>query len=221
MATKLEGGKIEFVEFHPPDLTDGDYTLTVTQTIEAKEQISKKQNIDEKFPAATFRFSILGPRFTLDPQVITSVFPPAGSLGDYSNALPHIVFNRSTLPWERTAIKKDDPNKPKEEETRVPWLALLLLEENELASPPPAEEKVKENVKTFTVAELRAPTTGKTNWPGISPESGQHDGDRLSVIDVPWSCLKQITPTGDDLRFLSTSAKLRNRPGNPVKMSRP
>jgi hypothetical protein len=215
MATKPEDGKIVFVEFHPPDLADGDYTLTVTQTIEAQEQISNKQNFSEKFPAATFRFSILGPRFTLDPQVITSVFPPAGSLGDYSNALPHIVFNRSTLPWERTAIKKDDPNKPKEEETRVSWLALLLLEENELAAPQPAPETAKENVKTFTVGELRASTTGKINWPGISPESGQHDGDRLSVIDVPWSCLKQITPTGDDLRFLTHVRKTEESTGKP------
>ena len=215
MATKPQGGKIEFVEFHTPGLADGDYTLTVTQTIKAIEQISKNQNIDEKFPAATFRFSILGPRFNLDPQVITSVFPPAGSLGDYSNALPHIVFNRSTLPWERTAIKKDDPGKPKEEETRVSWLALLLFEEKELASPPPAPETAKESVKTFTVSELRDPTAGKINWPGISPESGQHDGDRLSVIEVPWSCLKQIIPTGDDLRFLTHVRKTQESTGKP------
>jgi hypothetical protein len=217
MTTKAEGGKIEFVEFHPPDLADGDYTLTVTQAITAKQQISDKQNFSEKFPAATFRFSILGPRFTLDPQVITSVFPPTGSLGDYSNALPHIVLNRSTLPWERTAvsIKKDDSDELKKKKIGVSWLVLLLFEEGELASPPSAQETSKETLKTFTVGELTAPTTGKVNWPGISPESGQHDGDRLSVIDVPWSCLKQIVPTGDDLRFLTHVRKTQESTGKP------
>lgn len=39
MATQTEGGKIEFVEYHQPDLADGDYTLTVAQRIEAKQQI--------------------------------------------------------------------------------------------------------------------------------------------------------------------------------------
>src|SRR5260370_27219300 len=100
MTTEVQGSKIEFVEYHPPDLADGDYTLTVTQRIEAKQQISDKQNFDETLPKATLRFSVLGPRFSLDPQLITSVFPPAGSLRDHSNVLPHIVFNRSTLPWE-------------------------------------------------------------------------------------------------------------------------
>lgn len=39
MAMQTEGGKIEFVEYHQPDLADGDYTLTVAQRIEAKQQI--------------------------------------------------------------------------------------------------------------------------------------------------------------------------------------
>jgi hypothetical protein len=33
-------------------------------------------------------------------------FPPDGSLGEHSNVLPHIILNRSTLPWERPAIFK-------------------------------------------------------------------------------------------------------------------
>jgi hypothetical protein len=210
MKTKAESGKMEFVEYHPPDLADGDYTLTVRQRIEAKQQISDKQsdkqNFSENFPDATLRFSVLGPRFTLDPQVVTSVFPPPGSVGDHSNVLPHIVFNRSTLPWERTAIKKDDSDKLKEEKKKVSWLVLLLFEEGELA---------KENLKTFSVGELRDPATGKINWPGISLEKGQHDTDRLSVIDVPWIRFEQMIPTGDDLRFLTHVRKTQESTGKP------
>ena len=199
MATQTEGGKIEFVEYHQPDLADGDYTLTVAQRIEAKQQISDKQNFSDAFPEATLQFSVLGPRFSLDPQVVDSVFPPAGSLGDHSNVLPHVVLNRSTLPWERTAvsIKKEDSEKLKKEKKRLSWLVLLLFEEGELLPVPAAQEKSEQSLKTFSLGDLRNPTTGKIKWPGISQESGQHNDDHLLVIDVPWSLLKQIMPAGD------------------------
>jgi hypothetical protein len=137
-----EGGKIEFIEYHQPDLDEGDYTLTVTQSIEGEQQIWDKQNqiwhkrdISEKFEA-TLRFSVLGPRFTLDPQVVTSVFPPPGSVGDHSNVLPHIILNRSTLPWERSAIRTK----------KIPWLVLLLFEEGEL---PPLRARRKSQRRRF------------------------------------------------------------------------
>ena len=187
------------------------------QSIKAEKQILADQNFSETFPDATFRFSVLGPRFSLDPQVVTSVFPPPGSVGDHSNVLPHIILNRSTLPWERKAIpiEKDDADKLKQEKQRIPWLILLLFEEGELASPEGAQEKPKETLKTFSVGELKASTTGTINWPGITAERGQHDSDPLSVIDVPWSLLKEIIPTGDDLRFLSHVRKTQEGTGKP------
>src|SRR6516165_8341890 len=145
MATEVQGGKIQFVGYHLPDLADGDYTLTVTQGVEAKQQISGKQDFSEEFQKATLRFSVLGPRLNLDPQLVNSVFPPPGSVGDHSNVLPHIVLNRSTLPWERTAfsINKDVFDKLEEAKKKLleeakkklSWLVLLLFEEGEFASP--------------------------------------------------------------------------------------
>ena len=216
MTTEAEGGKIEFVQYHLPDLTEGDYTLTITQRIEAKQQLSNKQDFSEEFPA-TLLFSVLGPRFTLDPQVVTSVFPPPGSVGDHSNVLPHIILNRSTLPWERSAvsIEKGDSDQVTKEKKKIPWLALLLFEEGELASPQGAPEKSKETLQTFSVGELKNSITGTIKWPGITLESGQHDSDFLSVIDVPWSLLKQIIPTGDDLRFLAHVRKTQESSGKP------
>lgn len=49
-------------------------------------------------------FSVAGERFDLKPKDIHAVFPPAGSLGEHSNVLPHIILNRSTLPWERLPL---------------------------------------------------------------------------------------------------------------------
>jgi len=130
-----EGGKIEFIEYHQPDLAEGDYALTIKQRIEAKQQLSNKQDFSEEF-STTLLFSVLGPRFTLDPQVVSSVFPPPGSVGDHSNVLPHIILNRSTLPWERSAI----PTK------KIPWLVLLLFEDGEL---PPLRAHRKSQRRRF------------------------------------------------------------------------
>src|SRR6476661_6695233 len=97
MGTEVSG-TIEFLENHQTVLPPGDYTLSVTQEISAENIRS-----ENKFNA-TLKFSVLSPRFTLDPQEIQAVFPPAGSLGDHANVLPHIIFNRSTLPWERVVV---------------------------------------------------------------------------------------------------------------------
>src|SRR5271167_4095707 len=115
---------MNFTDRHSPGLTSGDYTITVEQSIES---IEPKGKISQKPFSATRHFSVLGPRYTLDPQEIQEMFPPPGSLGEHSNVLPHIILKRSTLPWERLAKPEDKPEDP-----AVPWLALLLFEEQEI-----------------------------------------------------------------------------------------
>ena len=109
---------ISFLDYHKPVLADGTYTVTVTQTLKTQKST--------KIPVQTFmnsaQFAVQGPHYALDPSEIQTLFPPAGNLGDHANALPHIVFTRSTLPWERDADSR---------EGGLSWLALLLLEEGE------------------------------------------------------------------------------------------
>jgi hypothetical protein len=65
------------------------------------------------------------------------------------------------------------------------------------------------------VSDLKNAKTGEIKWPGISLESGQHENDQLSLIDVPWGCLKQIIPTGEDLRFLTHVRITQESTGKP------
>nr|NIM12078.1 hypothetical protein [Candidatus Aminicenantes bacterium]NIM82051.1 hypothetical protein [Candidatus Aminicenantes bacterium]NIN21449.1 hypothetical protein [Candidatus Aminicenantes bacterium]NIN45261.1 hypothetical protein [Candidatus Aminicenantes bacterium]NIN88078.1 hypothetical protein [Candidatus Aminicenantes bacterium] len=95
--------KIEFIQYHQPALKDGEYQIAVSQTIAVNGRIPK----DTEFGPPVKTFFVAGQRFHLDPQDIHAVFPPDHSLGDHSNVLPHIVLNRSTLPWERMAIPGD------------------------------------------------------------------------------------------------------------------
>lgn len=173
--TTDKGGKVEFITNHKPSIQKGDYLITVKQVINANDITSGNEF------SATLKFSVLGPRFTFDPQEIQAVFPPDGSLGDHANVFPHIILKRSTLPWERLAASSE-PN--------IPWLALLLFDEGELSN------------ETSQHAD-------------VPLEGGQHDDDRPSVIDVPYTLLKDIIPTGKDLQFLTHVRTTQDETGKP------
>ncbi|NUO79046.1 hypothetical protein HUU05_03140, partial [candidate division KSB1 bacterium] len=125
--------QIEFLANQIPALTSGDYTITLRQELRTDASITGDASIalDDSL---TRKFSVYGDRFTLNPQDVHAVFPPAGSLGEHSNVLPHIIFNSSTLPWERGAIPILSTDKPeaRDQKRKSPWLALLLFEAEEL-----------------------------------------------------------------------------------------
>ncbi len=213
MATKT--GKIKFIDFHKPYLKDGDYSISVMQTINAANHALPDLSFSETFPAVSLKFTILGPRYTLDPQLVAAVFPPPGSLGDHSNVLPHIVLNRSTLPWERTAIRVqgNGSGNAQQDKINLPWLALLLFDEHEMAANPDDTAKVK--FSTLALSKLTEPAAGAVHWPGAKLENGQHLDDQVSVIDVPCGLLKKIAPSGTDLPLLAHVRLTEDELGKP------
>jgi hypothetical protein len=201
--------KIEFVPYHRPALADGDYTITATQKVKYTDERIAGKSIDESFPPATLKFSVLGPRFSLDPQVIEAVFPPDGSLGDHSNVLPHVVLKRSTLPWERTPEARHDANP-----AAFPWLALLLFhgkEKPEIRTISVHELKTAVNYPTFVGKNGEPPPDG----PYLLEEFGDQDDDLLAVIDVPKTLLKTIIPTKKELAWLAHVRQTTDACGKP------
>lgn len=184
--------KVQFIQHRQPPLDSGTYTVEVEQKV--------KTEGSNKIPEQTFSkeltFYVDGHRFApLTPDVIYAVFPPAGNLGEYSNALPHIILKRGTLPWERT-IKSTDPD--------LPWLALLLFQESE--KPEPQMIKLKE---------LKA-TSGNTKFPTFIYEPGQNDEDVVTVIDVPKNILEKILPPEKDLTLLASVNQITNENDKPL-----
>ena len=147
-------------------------------------------------------FQVAGERFQLKPQDIHGVFPPNHNLGEHSNVLPHIILNRSTLPWERKA--SDDEN--------TPWLALLVFDQKEVAliATSPKENPTtlaanadKVTTKVVSLSELEAGSDSSPFFPKLTLEKGQKTSDKAKVIDVPKKLLEQIMPTAAELQFLS------------------
>jgi hypothetical protein len=97
---------IRFVESYKPPMQAGTYTLTIEQQVTGPK-------INDTF-THTKKVYVQGERFSLDPLDIASVFPPDRNRGDHFNVLPHIVFSRKTLPWERKignpeSVQNDTP----------------------------------------------------------------------------------------------------------------
>ncbi len=175
MSTSIdaESGTIGFVQFHQPAIPPGTYSIQVTQTVTIQGQ-----NTQPPLFSITRAFTVAGERFAIKPDDVQAVFPPSGSLGDYANVLPHIIFTRSTFPWERQS-----------ETGTTPWLALLLFEDGEKPVP-----------QILTLAAL---TTSSARYPSVTLENGQSSSDPVTVIDLTKSLLQKIMPAANATDLLA------------------
>jgi hypothetical protein len=184
-------GKIEFLQFHQPYLRDGAYTVQFKHSI-SHEKITE-QNV---FQTNSKSFRVIGERFALNPTDVQIVFPPENSSGDHAMVIPHVILNRSTLPWERFAAEGDEA---------TPWLALLVFNEEEMS-------EVKSSVVTFGQLSVGSDST-PLHFPALTPEQ-EGDSDRISVIDVPWKVLKQLLPSREEMSLQAHVRQARDEQGN-------
>jgi len=115
--TRSTSGKFKLIDKHLPALQQGDYDITVNQTVTG-DGIS-----DGNTFSTTQKIRIAAPDVQLQPADVFSVFPPNESTGDHSSYLPSLVLNRSTFPWEKGSF---------DHKKATPWLALVLLDETEI-----------------------------------------------------------------------------------------
>lgn len=183
---------ISFVQYLQPALKSVPYTLTATQGIAVLGQ-------DVESLHATQSIFVQGIRYQLDDGGVDSVFPPSGSQGQSGDVLPHVVLTDPTLPWQRSpaaqsAREVDTAARREGAPAGVPvpsWLAVLLFCEPD----PPPKPQVK------TVADL---VSGNgIFFPPRAAEPGENLTDPVTVIDVPVGLYAQITPSLDDLTWLS------------------
>jgi hypothetical protein len=134
----LKAGEIQFIEACHSPLTAGEYAVKVRQNISDSEGAPAWNSAPY---VSEMVFSVDAPRFTLNPADIHSVYPPVNESGHFNNSLPHVVFTRRTLPWERT----QDGVPPKFMQRFAPWIGLLLFQEEELRQLDPAGEPTGKN----------------------------------------------------------------------------
>lgn len=211
----LKAGEIQFIEACHPALVAGRYEVRTGMQIREDKDAKVPWNSDPY--ASSVEFWVDAPRFTLDPAGIHSVYPPANETGSFDNAVPHVVFMRRTLPWERTL----DGTPPKFGEPFKPWMALLLLQEDELLSttdvgkvrPLPVFSEKEESLLRSNSNDVLVPDVGqkgigadagsKTRSEAWQHEKFRYEGKKCLAVDLPAKLFKAVAPRDTDLYYLA------------------
>lgn len=116
---------------------------TAAKTARGEYQVSLKFAADSSDGRLTdgqeqIALTVTRRRFSLFPEEVYSVYPPRESCGAYALHLPHVVFERSSLPWEYS-------------ESREPSLALFLSADGEgtVKKELPVKEILTADKRTF------------------------------------------------------------------------
>jgi hypothetical protein len=185
----LDPGQIKFHQWCPPPITPGTYTVNVDQEVAELRT----------FKSAPFKFSVAGPRFSLSPSDVYSVYPPNEKAGDFASTLPHVVFSRRTLPWERSVTGAVDQN-PR------PWMALLVFS----AADFPSGNKFPDIV-TRPVGKLIDPDNGESVGPKLKLQDDESTEDLCTTVEIPWDVFQATAPCYKDLEFLAHVREVNTR----------
>ena len=197
--TKLKTGEVKFYNNFLPTLPAGEYSVLLTQEIEGggldKQQFKRAQE-----------FEVAGPRFRLPEGEIHSVYPPPNGQEYYEGVLPQITFRKRTLPWERSVDSKAEDT----EGFEVPWMALLLFEEQELqVSSNDRNDATRTRAVSRKTAEFLSPTNAYlpplekdgNNWINLEADLG--DEDSCYTIDIDTATFESIVPKAKELAYLA------------------
>ena len=194
-----ELGKIRFYDRVTPPLSRGEYMLNVNQNLGFDGSSSPatsnwKVGLGSDATLSTNHyFNITGPRWKISPLLVHSLTPPRNQQGVLlAYELPKIVFQRKTLPWENqlTGVTEEDGD-------GHPWLALLLLKDDEVIS----INKVDKDAgiplsEVFSTAELN-----EINATSIS--------DKLvDTVEVHKNRAISILPTLEELKLLAHASQV-------------
>ena len=179
----LKPGQIRFHQWCKPPLGPGKYKVEVSQTV---DELKRPQPF-----TGELSFSVAGPRFSLNPADIYCVYPPKGDTGDFANSLPHVVFTRRTLPWERNLHPDETPAADKS------WMAILLFSLADFA-----DNKFPE-IKPRQVKGLLQPEEKVFGPRNIKLGDYESDEDLCNTVDIPGELFQQIAPKLVDIQYLA------------------
>ncbi|MBS7009175.1 hypothetical protein [Anaerostipes sp.] len=174
---------MRFGEEDLPEIKSGFYELWMELDTGITEGGSRKKS------AETLKLAVSAKRFSMDPNEVYSVHPAPGSEGEFGHCLPHIVFNRGTLPWEFGCADGS------------PGLALFLCTENEGVSK-----------RTLKISEAGSPgspeifASGRLNIQDSDSESGD---ETCEAVDIPLALYQKLWTDSEERKILTHVRQVR------------
>jgi len=201
---------ITFYDNYEAPLPAGNYRFVLQQTVTLEGDQPRHYYRDQSF-------EVLAPRYSIDADEIQAYFPPNGGIADYGSTLPHLVLGSRNLPWER-----------RPGEVGEPWLALLVIGEQEVADG-------KAVFKTGTVADLVPHRPDDLNIEDKSlkdwwrPDGGgpvlvpkfirrEDPNTPIRLLDLDLDLFRKICPTRKELPLLAHIRQVDTADKVPLEM---
>ena len=211
MSTEQQTGPplMDFYDNYQAPLPAGSYRLVLQQTVSLEGDELEEGETHHYYRDQPFE--VLAPRYAVEGSEIQAYFPPPGGVADYRNVLPHLVLRTRNLPWERKVWSK---------EKGVPWLALLVLSEQDTL-------EGGAEVKTGTVADLAPDDAKAAVWsrteggvrvrlPTFTREEEAQTPVRL--LDLDLKLFLQLCPRREELPLLAHVRRVDTADKVPLEM---
>ncbi len=179
-------GSMYLYDAMTPPLLAGAYRMTATAQASLGGGQGTQSVADPRY------FNVDAPRFTMPPGEVVATYPPRNGHGPFHDSLPQVVLGRRTLPWERVVdstgqlgpTTRPPPLTAPQPPGAVPWLALLLFEEDEctLLQQQPLSQVVPADVYQ---------------------RLGSPAGVFCDAVEAPADLVAQLMPSVDELQLLA------------------
>lgn len=185
---KIKQGEMKLQSAGKPPLIAGDYQLNAKVTLKGID------GGDAAYTNNYLTFTVTAPRFEIDLSTIYATYPIAGSSGAYHTSLPHIIFSRKTLPWERKMGNEAEPG------AQNPWMGLLLLSETELRDNEVLFKEIPVKDVNVGSSEIFAPNITIEPWEHIGATGNVSPPPvaKAKVIEMPLALFRAIAPLPND-----------------------
>ena len=217
--------KASFIQHSLPGLDPGRYRITIQQTLATPEGTDITAG---GLPPLTRTFGVAGPRFALSQNAVHSVFPPANSVGEFSDSFAHVVLESEKLPWLRSPYGPLDEPPPgvrsytndkgvevSYDEDRPAWLGVLLVSPSDLDQQDPSRLVVQGTVLDLIPGSLTSATASGTPVAGGLPANAYSVFSYLLEPAYAEDAAKPVDPgvgqaTTDAVRYLDVPWALFN-----------
>lgn len=176
--------QIQFFNNFIPKLHTGTYEISVTQSL----LDSSSKVVGGPFTNSQ-KFIVRGPGYQIPAADVHGMFPPNNHNGRFEESLPHVVFNKKSLPWEQIFDENNE---------NVPWIALIACQ---IGSGARATAEVSGG--QITAIHLAADNDGGTGYYELPPtvsivDSSGTGASAVAVVDSSTGAITgfQVTDAG-------------------------
>ena len=183
---------------------DGDMTDPYVEAqVAITEELASGTNTP---PAVTVTLGLASPRHVVgvEPGIVTRVWPKAGVTDAETDYFPLIEFADADFPWRYSPVRGHDPDGGS---TRQPWVALVVLRDDEIEYRPAGPTRRLASIKVLSVPASLLPAAELHLWAHTQVTGAPDGGPAVGQVlrETPERALSRLVCP----RFLGSKQSYR------------